>query len=115
MWYLNSFFPLLPLFKWYKCKTNKIPEIQLNSVYFVWPNITNYKFASKGFSLYTCDIPVPGPHRKNSQEIVKTLSRRKKGKKPSGEQQRRIPFPRRTEAIYAMCTEGSTTELQHNQ
>jgi len=30
--------------------------------------------------------------RKNSQEIETTLSRGKEGKKPSGEQQRRIPL-----------------------
>jgi len=30
--------------------------------------------------------------RKNSQEIEKTLSGGRKGKKPSGEQQRRIPL-----------------------
>uniref|UniRef100_A0A8C3AUW4 Disco interacting A n=1 Tax=Cyclopterus lumpus TaxID=8103 RepID=A0A8C3AUW4_CYCLU len=35
----------------------------------------------------------------------KTLSQGKKGKKPSGEQQRRIPLPGWTEAIDVMCTD----------
>jgi len=35
----------------------------------------------------------------------------KKAKKPSGEQQRRIPLPGWTEAIDVMCTEANITEL----
>jgi len=39
----------------------------------------------------------------------------KKAKKPSGEQQRRIPLPGLTDPIDVMCTEGIITELQHIQ
>jgi len=39
----------------------------------------------------------------------------KTGKRPSGEQQRRIPLPIWREAIDGMCTEGNITELQHIQ
>jgi len=39
----------------------------------------------------------------------------KKGKTPSGEQQRRFPLPGWTEAIDVMWTEGVITELQHIQ
>jgi len=45
------------------------------------------------YNLDTYHIPVPGPHiRTNSQEIEKKPFTGKKGKKPSGEQQRRIPL-----------------------
>jgi len=54
------------------------------------------------YNLYTYDILVPGPHigsRKNPFTG-------KKGKKPSGELQRRIPLPGWTDAIDFMCTES---------
>jgi len=54
-------------------------------------------------SLY--DIPVPGPHIGSGitpKKSKNSLSQGNKGKKPSGEQQRRIPLPRWTEAIDVM-------------
>jgi len=42
---------------------------------------------------------------KNSQKIKNKPFTGKKGKKPSGEQQRRIPLPGWTEARDVMCTE----------
>jgi len=60
------------------------------------------------YNLYTYDVPVPGPHigsGKTPQEIEKKCFTEKRGKKPSGEQLRRIPRPGWTEAIEVMCTE----------
>jgi len=92
-----------------------VAQIQFNSVYFEQPIITNYKFASEG--LYTDDIPVPGPHIGSGKTPKKKKKpfHGEKWKKPSGEQQRRIPLPGWTEAIDVMCTEGIITELQHIQ
>jgi len=49
-----------------------------------------------------------GPHigsGNTPQKVEKTLSRGKKGRKPSGEQQRRIPLPGWTETIDVVCTD----------
>jgi len=62
---------------------------------------------------YTDDIPVPGPHigsGKTPQKSIQNSFTGKKGKKPSGEQQRRIPLSRMDRRIDVMWPEG--TELQ---
>jgi len=59
------------------------------------------------YNLYTYDIPVPGPHLgsgKTPKNKTKTFTKEKM-KKPSGEQQRRIPLPGWTEIIDVMCTD----------
>jgi len=66
-------------------------RVQFNSVYFVSPIITNYKFPSEGFTIWTHRHPWPlTSHRirKNSQ----TTLQGEKVKNSSGEQQRRIPL-----------------------
>jgi len=55
-------------------------------------------------------------NRKNSQKPRGNHSTaKKKRKKPSGKQQRRIPLPGWTEAIYVMFPDESVTALQHIQ
>jgi len=63
------------------------------------------------YNLYTYDIPNLGPHigsGKFPQKVKKKTFMGKKGRKPSGEQQRRIPILGWTEAIdeeaeFVMC------------
>jgi len=60
------------------------------------------------YNLYTYDLI--SDQEKNPRNR-KNAFMGKKGKKPSEEQQRRIPFPGWSEAIDVMCTERSITEL----
>jgi len=93
--------------------------VQFNSVNFVLPNITNYTFTSEGFTICTHTTSLSQDLTSDQEKLPrnreKTFHGGKKGKKPSGEQQKRIPLPGWIEAIHVMCTEGSITELQHNQ
>jgi len=52
--------------------------IQLNSVYFVQPNIINYKFASEGFT--NCTHRITKNSGKTPKKIEKKLSRGKQGR-----------------------------------
>jgi len=56
----------------------------------------NHKLSSELYNLYTYNIPVSGPHigsEKTPKKQKKLFHRGKKGNKPPGEQQRRIPLP----------------------
>jgi len=55
------------------------------------------------------DIPVP-EFTSDQEQLPNNPFTGKKGKKPSGEQQRRIPLHGWTGAIDVMCTEGIITE-----
>jgi len=70
-------------------------SIQFNSVYFIQPNITNYVFASVGFTICTHTTSLTFDLTLDQEKLSKkrkSLFTGKKGKKPSGEQQRRIPL-----------------------
>jgi len=65
------------------------------SVYFIKANITNYEFASERFTICTHTTSLTFDLTSNQEKLKKIgtqLSRRKKVKNPSGEQQRRIPL-----------------------
>jgi len=67
-----------------------------NSVYFIKPNIRNYEFASEGFTVRThmtsLTFDLTLDQDKLPRNRKKTFTGKNKGKKPSGEQQRRIPL-----------------------
>jgi len=73
------------------------------------PKITNYKFASEGFTICTNKISLSKDLTSDQEKLPKkqqkTLSLGKQGKRPSGEQQRRIPLPEWIEVIHVMCTD----------
>jgi len=60
------------------------------------PDITNYKFASEGFTICTHTTSLTFDLTSDQEQLPpppkKNLSRGKKVKKPPGEQQRRIPL-----------------------
>jgi len=80
---------LAELHYWLPCR-----RFQLYSVCFAQPNITNYEFAS-GFTICTHTTSLTFERTSNQEKLPrnkKTLFMGEKGKKPSGEQQRRIPL-----------------------
>jgi len=80
-----------------------------NSVYFVEPNITNYKFASVGlYNLYTYDIPVPGPH------IGSGKTPKKIEKKTIHKEKREEPFRRATEEDPSIRTSDTQMQVQYS-
>jgi len=88
---LNALFPL--------------SSIQFNSVYFVKPNITNYKLASGGLTICTHITSLSQDLTLNQEKLPRYRKNPFMGNKlnkPSGEQQTRIPLPGWTEAIDVM-------------
>jgi len=76
------------------------------------------RFCLRGlYNLYTYFTSLSQDLTSNQEKLPKKSKKNfhweKKGKKPAGEQQRRIPVPRWTEAMDVMCTEGSITELEN--
>jgi len=71
-----------------------------------------HKLASEGFNICTHTTPLSQDLTLDQEQLPRN---RKKGKKPSAEQQRKTPLPGWTEAIDVMWPEGILTELQHIQ
>jgi len=82
-------------------------SISFNSIQFIFysPFSQITDLPQRALQSVHIDIPVPEPHI-GSRKTPKQTFMGKKGNKPSGEQQRRIPLPGWTGAIDAMCTEG---------
>jgi len=67
-----------------------------NSVYFIEPNITHYKFSSEGFTICTHTTSLTFDLTSDQEKLPRNREKKftglEKGKTPSGEQQRRIPL-----------------------